>query len=255
MTRYRAVHHYVEPLQVLVDPPMLTAALIGRVFLREELPHVFQARCVPVVTTCVLAYLRSQAARMRTTPATAPGGANANAQRAGRLTPEEALAQAAVAARRLERVDCGHAKALGPRDCILDVLRREDERCKAAARAGAAPVPRRLAAAVQDERTRFAVRRIGVVPIACFPASQEQARVGRVGTLVMLEPTDKRTRSKTVVSRQHKREQRVQQVGRHYLALKRRLGLVPLESSPSSDAASASETAASSSSHDEEQQE
>lgn len=239
MTRYRAVHHYVEPLQVLVDPPLLTAALIARVFLREELPHAFQARAVPVVTTCVLAYLRAQAAKVRRgdADATAPAAgdaAAAAAARPGRLTPAEALAQAAVAARRLERVECGHARALCPRACILDVLRREDEQCKAAARAGTAPPRRRLAAAVQDDQTRFAVRRIGVVPLACFPVSEEKARIGHVGTLVMLEPTDKLTRSKTVVSREYKRQQRQQQVGRHYLALKRRLGLIPTTATPSS---------------------
>lgn len=241
MRRYRAVHHYVEPLQVLVDPPMLTAALIARVFLREELPKTFQVRAVPVVTTCVLAYLRAEADKLRrgeSDGAAAAAGAHA-ASRPGRLSPAEALAQAAVAARRLERIECSHAKALSPRACILDVLRREDEQCKAAARAGGAPRPRRLAAAVQDEQTRFAVRRIGVVPLACFPVSEEKARIGHVGTLVMLEPTDKLTRSKAVVPREVKRQQRQQQVGRHFLALKRRLGLIPPEATSASASAAA----------------
>ena len=232
MTRYRLVHHYTEPLRVLLDPLMLTSALTARVFLREELPRVFQVRAVPVVTTCVVAFLRAQAARAKEQQS-AGAGAKPTAARTrfggagARLTREEAYAQAAISAKRMERVECHHAKALPPGKCILDVLRHEDEECKAAERSGSAPHKRHLAAAVQDDQTRFAVRRMGVVPLACFPTSKERLASGRVGTLVMLEPTDTKTRSKGTTSRQQRKEQRQQQEGRHFLALKRRLGLLP----------------------------
>lgn len=98
---YRLAFGIQEPYRVIVDVTFLTHALQNKFHVKEQLPKMLEARATPVVTGCVMAELRSLGDR---------------------------AVGASIIARGFYRVQCGHDKAVGAKQCICEQVGEKNDR-------------------------------------------------------------------------------------------------------------------------------
>eukprot|EP01122_Echinamoeba_exundans_P007259 TRINITY_DN218_c0_g1_i1.p1 TRINITY_DN218_c0_g1~~TRINITY_DN218_c0_g1_i1.p1 ORF type:complete len:362 (+),score=91.12 TRINITY_DN218_c0_g1_i1:56-1141(+) len=126
---YYKVHYGIEPpFRVIVDGSFMLYALEKKLYFREQLPKVLQAKAMPMVTKCIVAELRK----------------NENNDRFG----------AALMAKRLEHVACGHDDhPVSAAECVKSVLESQ---------------PKTFLIATQNGDLQKALERIPGVPTLFF---------------------------------------------------------------------------------------
>ena len=94
---FKAAFDYVDPYHVIVDPTFIDSSVKGEIRLNESLSDLLAGRVTPMVTECIMSYLRKQ------------GRVNTGALMMGKAC---------------YRLKCGHmgASCLSPSECVLSQI-------------------------------------------------------------------------------------------------------------------------------------
>mmetsp|Transcript_28422 Transcript_28422/g.71392 ORF Transcript_28422/g.71392 Transcript_28422/m.71392 type:complete len:273 (-) Transcript_28422:102-920(-) len=99
---YKMAYNFHPPYRVLVEASFLVTSMMKKIFLREELPRLLQDKAFPVVTKCIVRHLR---------------------------TLGEEASGAALMAKRMEHVRCGHEDSpVSQAECILSLIDDSSQR-------------------------------------------------------------------------------------------------------------------------------